>query len=230
MSRPATDGVIFDLDDTLFDCSGQLTAPARRRAAAVLAREAATLSEAEAFRLQTEWSAKTGSTEAIREIARVHALSEAALNEALAIYNTPDVPRIIPFPDAISTLEALKAAELPLTLVTSGVPDRQLAKIDRLGMRPFFSTNSGNLYLHDPSAEGPSKAPYLRQAAGWMALPHDRIAVVGDKPESEIEAGNRLGMTTILMKAADVVSLPRAPDQTPDFEIDCLGDLTEILL
>ena len=29
-------GVIFDLDDTLFDCTGQLTTPARRRAADIL--------------------------------------------------------------------------------------------------------------------------------------------------------------------------------------------------
>lgn len=231
MKRPTTGGVIFDLDDTLFDCSGLLTDPARHRAARVLSRESETLSETQAVTLQTEWSRGMGSTEAIREIARTHSLPESALTEALSTYNTPDVPPIYPFPDAIPVLCALADARLALTLVTSGVPERQLAKIDRLGLDRFFSKTIGNLYLHDPSTGGPHKDPFLQQAALWMDLPHDRVAVAGDKLESEIEAGNRLGMTTIWARLGqEDPSSPGSPEQTPDHEIDSLSELTALLL
>lgn len=230
MKRPATGGVIFDLDDTLFDCSGLLTDPARHRAARVLAREAEKLSETQAVKLQTQWSRELGSTEAIRKIARTHSLPESALTEALSTYNTPDVPPIDPFPDAIPVLCALADSGLALTLVTSGVPERQLAKIDRLGLDRIFSKDIGNLYLHDPSAGAPRKDPYLQQAARWMDLPHDRVAVVGDKLESEIEAGNRLGMTTIWARSGHQhPSSPGSPEQTPDHEINSLSELTALL-
>lgn len=227
MSRPTIGGVIFDLDDTLFDCTGLLTEPARRRAATVLARSGH-LAEADAFHMQVEWSAKLGSTEALREIARLHGFADDVLNEALATYNTPDVPPIAPFPDAVSTLLALKDNGLPLTLVTSGVPERQRAKIERLGLAEFFSKDIGNLFLHDPTAEQQGKGPHLSAAATWMVVTNDRTAVVGDKLDSEIEAGNRLGMVTIHIRLG-LPAAPTTPEQKPDYEIDGLAELVDLL-
>ncbi len=231
MTQTTTGGVLFDLDDTLFDCTGRLTGPARRRAARILARGGENLSETKAFQLQTEWSEDIGSTEAIREIARTHACQATVLNEALAAYNEPHVPNIQPFPDALPTIEALQRAAIAVSLVTSGSPPRQCAKIERLGLGNVFSADKGNLCLHDPTEDGIDKGPHLRQAARWMGLPHDRIAVVGDKLDSEIEAGNRLGMMTVHVRhGRQGRATPCDASQKPDFEIDTLAELTALLL
>ena len=71
MNRRPVRGVIFDLDDTLFDCTGLLTMPARERASAVLAAH----TDLTATRLtsdQTELAATMGSTDTIRTIAARH--------------------------------------------------------------------------------------------------------------------------------------------------------------
>ena len=92
--RPIS-GVIFDLDDTLFDCTGLLTVPARERAASILAPHT-DISEDGLTALQTELVHEMGSSDAIRTIGQQFSLPPEIIAQALAAYNRDDVPEIAP--------------------------------------------------------------------------------------------------------------------------------------
>ena len=81
------EGVIFDLDDTLFDCTGQLTDPARHRAAQVFATAKPGLNIDDLCEAQKALAATGSSSDALRQIAREHDLSEAVVQQAHRAYN-----------------------------------------------------------------------------------------------------------------------------------------------
>ncbi len=227
MTLTPVKGVIFDLDDTLFDCSGQLTGPARQRAANILAQagfDAGMFVETQAALSQT-----LGSSGAIRELGRQYAISSHLVEQALLAYNAPTVEPIFPFPDVLPTLCALTDRHYALVVVTSGRPDRQRQKIAQLGLNGYFEERQKTLILHNDQKSA-DKTPCLQQAARQMALPPQAIFSVGDKLDAEIAASNRLGMTTVRLRHGRQKNrLPQTPDEHPHFEIDTLSQLLTLL-
>ncbi|MDE3001492.1 MAG: HAD family hydrolase [Gemmatimonadota bacterium] len=229
MARRRIDAVIFDLDDTLFDCTGQLTEPARRRAALTLA-AAIPDSDAPALqRMQATLADQLSSADSIREIARRHELPADVVEHALSAYNRDQVEDIAPFPDALSTLEELAARRYRLCLVTTGRPERQRRKVDLLGLRGHFSEESGTLVFHDDRRD-PEKDEALQRAVRFFSLSPCRILSVGDKLNSEIAASKRLGMRTARMcSGRQKNQRPRTPEERPDHELSRLTDLLALL-
>lgn len=227
MSTPVK-GIIFDLDDTLFDCTGQLTGPARQRAAQVIS--VATGFDLESLcAAQAELSDTHGSSGAIGALGQKYALPESIIAHALAAYNTHAVETISPFPDSCPTLAELTRRTYTLAVVTSGNPDRQRRKIHLLGLAGYFDETRGTLFIHD-DRQTTDKTPFLRQAALSMALPCHAILSVGDKLDAEIAASNRLGMTTArFVHGRQKNRVPQTPDEHPDFEIHTLSKLLDIL-
>ena len=222
-------GVIFDLDDTLFDCTGQLTGPARRRAAEEMAGALSSLSVGEICSLQADLSAAFGSSGAIREIGRQHPLPPHIVEGALRAYNREAVESISPFPDVPEALAELRKRGYRLSLVTTGRPDRQRRKVRLLGLGRHFDEARGTLLLHD-DRQDPLKDASLRRAADRLDLPAHRILSVGDKLDAEIAASNRLGMATARLRhGRQKDRLPRTPEERPHYEIDRISDLLTIL-
>ncbi len=221
--------VIFDLDDTLFDCTGQLTDPARLRAAKKMADAIPSLSANELARLQADLAETLGSTAAIREIARRYCLPSACVEGALAAYNRTDVEAVSPFSDVPKTLAELRRRSYPLSLVTTGIPDRQRRKIHLLGLDPLFDEARGTLVLHD-NRQHSLKDAALQRAAALLALSPRQILSVGDKLDAEIAASNRLHMSTARLRHGRQKNrLPQTPEEHPDYEIDRISDLLRIL-
>lgn len=229
MARRKIDGVIFDLDDTLFDCTGQLTEPARRRAAETLAGAIPGSDVTALQRLQAELADRLSSADSIREIARRHTLPADEVDSALSAYNRDQVEDIAPFPDALATLAELSARQYRLCLVTTGRPERQRRKVELLGLRGHFSEESGTLILHD-DREVPEKDEALHRAARRLSLSPCRILSVGDKLNSEIAASKRLGMRTArLCFGRQRNQRPRTPEERPDHVLNHLSDLLDLL-
>lgn len=88
-------GIIFDLDDTLFDCSGQLVASAQRRAVAAMV--SAGLPASEEFILQRQFefgknSLRVNFFEAIcSELGVKDASAEKIVSAAIDAYNSDAV-------------------------------------------------------------------------------------------------------------------------------------------
>ena len=164
-------GIIFDLDDTLFDCTGQLTQPARRRAAQILASAHPELSIETGYQQQVSLSQMQGSSEAIRLLGTRYNIPPSIVERALNAYNPRNVEAITPFPDVLSTLATLVQCSYQLALVTSGNPDRQREKVRLLGLCDYFSEGDNTLILQD-DRKSSDKTQSLTQAAKALSLPY----------------------------------------------------------
>jgi len=79
-------------------------------------------------------------------------------------------------------------------LVTSGPKQFQNQKIDALGIRDWFS----EIYVDDPIApKWKNKEEIMRLILKKHNHDVSEVLVVGDNPESEIQAGNNIGIETI---------------------------------
>ena len=222
-------GIIFDLDDTLFDCTGQLTQPARRRAAQILASAHPDLSIEIGYQQQVLLSQTHGSSEAIRLLGTQYNISSNIVEQALNAYNPRNVEAITPFPDVPPTLATLVQRDYQLALVTSGNPDRQREKVRLLGLCDYFTETDNTLILHDNRKSG-DKEPSLTQAAKALSLPYTQILCVGDKLTDEIATAKALGMTTVRMRHGRQKNRkPQTPSEQPDIEIDRISQLLSLL-
>jgi FMN phosphatase YigB (HAD superfamily) len=87
-------------------------------------------------------------------------------------------------------------AELPVLrfLVTSGFRRLQESKIKALGFEPLFTA----IYVDAiDEADRKGKRSTFEGILNDYRLRPEEVLVVGDNPDSEIEAGNQLGITTV---------------------------------
>ena len=222
-------GIIFDLDDTLFDCTGQLTQPARRRAAQILASTHPDLSIETGYQQQVLLSQTHGSSQAIRILGAQYNIPSNIIEQALNAYNPRTVETITLFPDVLPTLATLVQRGYQLALVTSGNPDRQREKIRLLGLCNYFTETHNTLILHD-DRKNSDKESSLTQAAKALFLPYTQILCVGDKLTDEIATAKTLGMVTVRMRHGRQKNRkPQTPSEQPDIEIDRISQLLSLL-
>ncbi len=222
-------GIIFDLDDTLFDCTGQLTQPARRRAAQILASAHPDLSVETGYQQQVLLSQTHGSSGAIRALGTQYNVPPDIVEKALNAYNPRGVEAITSFPDVPPTLAALVQRSYQLTLVTSGNPDRQREKVRLLDLCGYFSEADNTLILHD-DRKNSDKESSLTQAAKALSLPYTQILCIGDKLTDEIATAKTLGMTTVHMRHGRQKNRkPQTCAEQPDIEIDRISQLLSLL-
>jgi HAD superfamily hydrolase (TIGR01549 family) len=105
-------------------------------------------------------------------------------------------------------LYALAELGARLFLVTSGFRRLQESKIKALGLAPRFEA----IYVDAIEEAGrKGKRGIFEEILDAYALDPSEVLVVGDNPDSEIEAGNRLGMRTVQIQRPGV---PRRPGAT----------------
>jgi FMN phosphatase YigB (HAD superfamily) len=118
-------------------------------------------------------------------------------------------------------LDVLPELDVPLILVTTGFRDFQESKIDALGIRDRFvdvivDDIDGHVRLGKFQIFGE-----LLDRHRWQP---ESVLVVGDNPESEIAAGNRLEMPTVQMLRPHVVR-----DPTARWHVRDLAELRDVL-
>ncbi|OHB50465.1 MAG: hypothetical protein A2106_05640 [Planctomycetes bacterium GWF2_40_8] len=185
--------IIFDLDDTLYDCSGTLVLKSKKLASKIISK-AIKCSEAEALRLQLELEERLGPKADIsREIANLYNLPEEFCREISNTINTLEVEDAILFPDAIDAINELKRIGYKLFLVTLGKKEWQERKIKVLGLENVFD----EIIITDNPL---GKEKCFKEILIKYNLVPEHVLCVGDKIKDEIEVGKRLGMSTALMK------------------------------
>jgi putative hydrolase of the HAD superfamily len=91
-------------------------------------------------------------------------------------------------------LHVLRELSQKLFLVTSGFRRLQGSKINALGIRPLFTEIRIDA-IDEPEPKG--KLRIFGEILQKHSLKPEQVTVIGDNPDSEIAAGNRLGMKTI---------------------------------
>ncbi|NQT53573.1 uridine diphosphate-N-acetylglucosamine-binding protein YvcK [bacterium] len=223
---PKIKAILFDLDDTLFDCCGSLVESARRRAAQAMVAAGLPCSEEDAYQMQLELAQQHGPRFGVFDAMAAHFGMPSSLTEvALAAYNSGLVSDIEPFPDVPETLEELRAQCYKLLLYTTGVYARQQTKIDVLGFGPHFD----DILINDYETGQPREECFLHLLADHHLKPEE-VVCVGDRIQSEIKTANSLGMFTVqllLGRFSDLV--PKSDLEEPDHKVAAIGDLLQVL-
>ena len=188
--------IIFDMDDTLYDCSGTLVLRGRRQAAGKIAR-LINCSEEEAYSLQLEMDEKFGvNTNIYEKIVTLYNLPGTYAQELLEEFVHIDISDITVFPDVMDTLIQLKVRGYRVILVTSGDKEIQRKKIDVLELN--------NRYFDDivitERNNDQSKKACFQEIMKRYDLQPEEVICVGDKIDDELAASKSLGMVTIMFE------------------------------
>jgi putative hydrolase of the HAD superfamily len=118
-------------------------------------------------------------------------------------------------------LDVLKELDAKLFLVTSGFRRLQDSKIRALRFAPLFE---GVHVDAIDEADRKGKEGIFKEILETYRLAPEEVLVVGDSPDSEIEAGNRLGLRTVQILRAGV---PRGAGAT--HHIHSLSELRRLI-
>ena len=218
--------IFFDLDDTLYDCSGSLVEAARHRAAKAMVAAGLPCEEAEAFKLQEDLVLRHGPRYRVFDhIAEHFGMDQKLVETALRAYNCDKVNDIRLFDDVASSLKNLRTQGYRLFLVSSGVHARQERKIYMLGLKPYFD----EIIINDSEIGAKLEECYIDLMTRHGLTPQECVAV-GDRIHSEIHVANFLRMTTVQMTHGRYKSLlPKNELEEPDYRIAHISELNDIL-
>jgi len=220
--RPLITAVIFDLDDTLYDCFGQRVRAAHLHAAQAMARAGLAASVEEIFKVRMKAYEEdphlTHIDQRVCELFNVPAKERGKLARVsrLAFFTLP-VDKLTLFPGTLPVLRGLKERGVRIFVVSFGDPDTQRAKVAALGLDREPSIER---VFYADTAHLVTKEAIFRSILRNAESDPRRILVVGDRPASEIRAGKSLGMHTARVRGGEFSRLkPCGPDEQADFEI-----------
>lgn len=210
--------VVFSLDDTLFDSSGQLRN--RKIDAGVNKMKGLGINEEIISFFENEVRNETTSFTKIFEILK----GRLEINEIDQVHNAlinVNIDHITPFPDTVSTLRKLKTIKV---IVSTGDPKNQRDKINRLNIEKYFD----KIYIRDVK-DNKTEKDYLLEFLQEFNLDPSEVMVVGDKPYSEIKIANELGMKSVLLLCGvHAEKGPKEESERPDHIIHRLSEILEL--
>ena len=151
-------------------------------------------------------------------VAQKHGFSDEMLAAGWAVYAQREVTTPMRGYADLRTLEALPVLRF---LVTSGFRRLQESKIKALGFERLFTA------IYVDAIDEANRKGKQRIFEGILDAYHlrpEEVLVVGDSPDSEIAAGNRLGITTVQVLRAGV---PRG--NNANHYIDGIAELKSLL-
>lgn len=231
LSRPRIAAVIFDLDDTLYDCLRQRVRAAHRYAARAMVQAGVPATVDAVFRARLRACARDPQPEAIdREVCRhfdVKNPREVARIARRAFYSLP-VGRLRLFPGVRALLRRLHRSGVRIFVVSFGDPPTQRAKIAALGLGDNPAIER---VLYADAAGRITKEDAFRRILKITRLDPATILVVGDRPNSEILAGNRLGMRTARVRGGEFARLaPAGREERAQYSLRRATDLFRLPL
>ena len=227
--KPLIRCVIFDLDDTLYDCLGQRVRVTHRYAAQAMVEaglkadiEAVYRARMRAFR--TDPMLRHIDAEVTRHF-RAENPEEISRIAREAYFNCP-VGKLTLFPGSLPLLRFLAKRGVRNFVVSFGEPKTQHAKVKALGLDREPSIEK--IYFADRSNVLTKEAAF-RKIQKKTQLKPGEILVVGDRPMREIRAGKELGMHTVRLLHGEFKSqMPVGPEEEPDYVIKKIGDVREL--
>ena len=227
--RPLIRCVIFDLDDTLYDCLGQRVRPAHRHAAEAMIAAGLKGSIQQVYRARLREFHIDPMLRHIDAAVIKHfgapdpdAVSRAAHD---AYFNCP-VGKLTLFRGTLPLLHYLKKNGVRIFITTFGDVGTQHAKVAALGLdrEPAIE----KIYYAD-RAKRVTKESAFRQIHSETRIPANQILVVGDRPMSEIRAAKSLGMHTVRIRRGEFASQsPVDEAERADHEINQISQVKKL--
>jgi len=233
--------VVFDLDDTLYDCMRQRVFAAHRYASRALLAAGLKRRLGRRISLEQLWRLRLRLFREERNLATLDArlLARLGVTGPLAArlatlgpktYFSSPVGRLRLFPDTLPTLRRLHRAGVRLYVITAGHQRIQRAKVRALGLHrlPYLRA-----VFYTGLLAGRGKQRYLRRVLRHEPNPSAplrtsprRVLVVGDRPDSEIRVARELGMWAVRRLGGEFALFkPRARAERAHFDIRRLRQL-----
>jgi FMN phosphatase YigB (HAD superfamily) len=228
-THPLIRCVIFDLDDTLYDCFGQRVRPAHRHAAEAMVKaglqgdvEAVYRARMKAFRHDPMLRHIDPTVCRQFNAANPEAVSRAARD---AYFNCP-VGELRLFRGTRPLLRFLHSRGVKVFVVSFGEPEIQRAKVRALGLENDPAID-GILYADRDKLL--TKEAAFRRIQQQLRIPAAQILVVGDRPAREIRAGKDLGMRTVRIHRGEFKSqMPAGPEEEPDYVVENISEIRKL--
>ena len=128
----------------------------------------------------------------------------------------------IPMDGMFETLEYLHDTGIKVGIITNGGDAVQKRKIEEMGIRRFASLllTSGGEQIEKPDAE------IFRRGMKQLGVTAAECLFVGDHPINDVHGAKAVGMRTAWISRGFPWTLE---DIQPDFSIDCLKEIIEII-
>lgn len=236
-NRKEVKALILDLDDTLWDTTSQLVRKGQIAALKEMARHGLPIKVSDAAKVRDMLVKRYGSHINITKKAAEHFgpyKKGKKYAERIAFlghhkYHSVKIGKIKPFRDTISTLKKLKKSGKIIVLLSYGVPKQQNRKINMLGIRRYLDR-----IVFDTTIGKSNKSRYLKKIIKWLrkkGMQRNEIILVGDKINSEIEDGKRLGLRAVRIRSRGRYSKlkPKNKWQNADYTIKELKSLLKIV-
>jgi FMN phosphatase YigB (HAD superfamily) len=195
--------VVFDLDDTLYDCLGQCVGAAHREAARAMVEAGARATVEEVLEARLALAGMPGTDLDDAVAATFRSTNPLKVAEAgRRAFHERDPGPLSPFPFAHDVLRRVRGRATTV-LLSVGHPPTQRRKIASLGLDAAFDeTIVGDV-------AGPHGKEHLLER--WLAasgLRPDEVLVVGDRPDAEVAAAARLGMRALRVRGGEHAARP----------------------
>ena len=221
--------VIFDLDDTLYDHVRYRLRVAHRAAARAMI-DAGLKGTVEAvYRARLRARRQDPMLRHIdAEVCRhFHAADPGSVSHAAreAYFHCP-VGKLKMFPGTLPLLRYLHRHGVRIFIVTFGEPEIQHAKVRALGLvkHPMIEC-----ILYADRDRLLTKEAAFRRIQRLTKLPAAQMLVIGDRPMSEIRAGNELGMHTVRIHRGEFAAQePRNKDERPDYVVKNISEVKKL--
>lgn len=218
--------VIFDLDDTLYDCLGQRVRPSHRHAAEAMVKAGLKADVDAVFRARML---------AFQQDPMLHHIDAVVCREFQAedpegitrtardAYFTCPVGELKIFRGTRPLLRFLHSQGVKVFIVSFGEPEIQRAKVRalRLDQEPAID----KIFYADRDKLLTKEAAFkkIQQELGLNA---SEILVVGDRPMREIRAGRELGMHTVRIRHGEFAKQePRGTEEEADYEVKNISEV-----
>ena len=227
--KPLIRCVIFDLDDTLYDCFGQRVRVAHRYAAqamveAGLKADAETVYRARMRAFRTDPMLRHIDAEVTRHF-RADDPEEVSRIAREAYFNCP-VGKLTLFSGSLPLLHFLAKRGVRNFIVSFGEPKTQHAKVKALGLDREPSVEK--IYFADRNNVLTKEAAF-RKIQKRTRLTPSEILIVGDRPAREIRAGRELGMHTVRLRHGEFKSqVPTGPEEEPDYVVKNISEVRRL--
>jgi FMN phosphatase YigB (HAD superfamily) len=221
--------VIFDLDDTLYDCLRQRVPQAHRHAAKAMVKAGLKAGVEAAYRARMRAFRRDPMLRYIDpEVARKFQASnpEAVTKAAREAYFTCPVGKLKLFRGSLPLLRFMAGRGVKNFIVSFGEPAIQRKKVRALGLHREPSVEK--IYYADRDNVLTKEAAF-QKIQKQLGLPAEQVLVVGDRPAREIRAGNDLGMYTVRIHRGEFqAQLPIGPQEESDYVVRTLAEIRKL--
>ncbi len=229
IARPLIRCVIFDLDDTLYDCLRQRVPAAHRHAARAMVKAGLKARVEAVYRARMRAFRRDPMLRHIDpEVARKFRVADsAAITSAAreAYFNCP-VGKLTLFRGSLPLLRFLARQGVKNFIVSFGEPAIQHQKVRALGLDREPSVEK--IYYADRDNILTKEAAF-QKIQKQLGLRPDEVLIVGDRPAREIRAGNDLGMHTVRIHRGEFRSqMPAGREEEPDYVVKNISEIRKL--